>query len=108
MDCSRLRDAAIDECLCAWMQEGKIGLRWRIQAELVSGKGQFVCGAKGCEEKRGLSSFEVNFAYQEAGESKQALVKLRVCPKHAEQVRLIFTLSALSSCMHSSIVLAFD
>ncbi len=68
------------------MQEGKIGLRWRVQAELVSGKGQFVCGAKGCNETRGLSSFEVNFAYQEAGESKQALVKLRVCPKHAEQV----------------------
>ena len=70
------------------MQEGKIGLRWRVQAELVSGKGQFICGAKRCDETRGLSSFEVNFAYDEAGESKQALVKLRVCPKHAEQVRL--------------------
>ena len=71
----------------ACLQEGKIGLRRRIQAELVNGKGQFVCGAKSCQESRALSSFEVNFAYEEAGQSKQALVKLRVCPKHAEQVR---------------------
>ena len=63
----------------------------------MSGRGQFVCGAKGCEEKRGLSSFEVNFAYQEAGESKQALVKLRVCPKHAEQVCRVFLLEKAAS-----------
>lgn len=27
-------------------QEGKVGLRWRIEKEVVSGKGQFACGAK--------------------------------------------------------------
>ena len=27
-------------------QEGKLGLRWRIEREVVSGKGQFTCGAK--------------------------------------------------------------
>jgi hypothetical protein len=48
--------------------------------EVVSGKGQFVCGAKGCDERAGLCSYEVNFSYREAGKSKQALVKLRVCP----------------------------
>ena len=29
---------------------------------------------------------QVNFAYKEAGEHKQALVKVRVCPKHAMQL----------------------
>ena len=29
---------------------------------------------------------QVNFAYKEAGEQKQALVKLRLCPKHALQL----------------------
>lgn len=92
------------------------------------GKGQFACGAKSCDERRALASYEVrffhalqlncnlcpatllfacllallcavlsslfeqladmqvNFAYQEAGEQKQALVKLRLCPKHALQL----------------------
>ena len=30
--------------------------------------------------------WQVNFAYREAGENKQALVKLRLCPKHALQL----------------------
>lgn len=63
-----------------------MGLRWRTQAEVVSGKGQFRCGAKGCEERRGLSSFEVNLGYQEAGARKNALVKLRLCPAHGLQL----------------------
>ncbi|PNH03978.1 Protein FRA10AC1 [Tetrabaena socialis] len=55
-------------------------MRWRTQREVLCGKGQFACGAKGCEAGEGLCSYEVNFAYVEAGERKQALVKLRVCP----------------------------
>lgn len=27
-------------------KEGRVGLRWRTQKEVVSGRGQFVCGAK--------------------------------------------------------------
>lgn len=119
------------------LQEGKLGLRWRTEKEVVSGKGQFVCGAKvwtlpallqplsqilllaphrltpppplqqtcghgyclhqmssrckgfacpsaqGCHERGGLASFEVNFVFEEAGIAKAALVKLRLCPKHA-------------------------
>ena len=106
------------------MQESKVGLRWRTEQEVVIGKGQFACGAKGCDERRALASYEVrslpalqlnwnsgsvtllyaclclevpspceqlahvqvNFAYKEAGEQKQALVKLRLCPKHALQL----------------------
>ena len=43
----------------------------------VSVAGQFVCGSKKCAEKEGLRSWEVNFAYIEQGEKKNALVKLR-------------------------------
>ena len=138
-------------CLLSWcVQESKVGLRWRTEQEVVVGKGQFACGAKGCDERRALASYEVrslhalqlkwnsgsatvmyaclcaslcfvvsrplkqlayaqmnlayclcvvvsspfeqlayvqvNFAYKEAGEHKQALVKLRLCPKHALQL----------------------
>lgn len=64
-------------------KESKLGLRWRTQKEVISGKGQFICGAKGCEATVGLCSYEVNFNYVEAGEHKQALIKLRVCPSCA-------------------------
>ena len=41
-------------------------------------EGQFECGAKRCTEREGLRSWEVNFAYVEHGEKKNALVKLRM------------------------------
>ncbi|KAG2490848.1 hypothetical protein HYH03_010766 [Edaphochlamys debaryana] len=63
-----------------YYKQAKLGMRWRTQKEVLAGKGQFVCGARGCDAADGLCSYEVNFAYQEAGEHKQALVKLRVCP----------------------------
>mmetsp|Transcript_4110 Transcript_4110/g.6997 ORF Transcript_4110/g.6997 Transcript_4110/m.6997 type:complete len:285 (+) Transcript_4110:192-1046(+) len=61
-------------------KEGAVGMRWRVQAEVVKGKGQFICGNKRCDNRLSLASYEVNFAYKEAGENKNALVKLRVCP----------------------------
>lgn len=45
--------------------------RWRTHKEVVEGKGHFLCGAKGCGAKDGLVSYEVNFAYEEAGRQKQ-------------------------------------
>lgn len=65
---------------------GKIGLRWRTEKEVISGKGQFVCGNKHCDRKDNLSSYEVNFSYIEAGENKQALVKLVACERCAEKL----------------------
>ncbi|XP_038898609.1 protein FRA10AC1 isoform X2 [Benincasa hispida] len=62
-------------------KSGKIGLRWRTEKEVISGKGQFICGNKHCDEKDGLASYEVNFSYFEAGENKQALVKLVTCER---------------------------
>jgi len=61
-------------------------MRWRTEKEVVSGKGQFVCGNKQCGNRQGLGSYEVNFGYKEAGEHKQALVKLRVCPECADKL----------------------
>ncbi|XP_028990729.1 protein FRA10AC1 [Betta splendens] len=62
-------------------KENKFGFRWRIENEVVSGKGQFQCGNKHCEKQEGLKSWEVNFAYVEHGEKRNALVKLRLCPE---------------------------
>ncbi|XP_028822272.1 protein FRA10AC1 isoform X1 [Denticeps clupeoides] len=61
-------------------KENKFGFRWRIENEVVSGKGQFLCGNKRCEMQESLKSWEVNFAYVEHGEKRNALVKLRLCP----------------------------
>ena len=43
-------------------REGKIALRWRVESEVLEGKGQFVCGELSCGERSGLASYEVNFA----------------------------------------------
>jgi hypothetical protein len=67
-------------------KEQQLGLRWRTEKEVVAGKGQFSCGAKKCDAADGLVSYEVNFAYEEAGEAKNALVKLRVCPACAAKL----------------------
>ncbi|NXI50271.1 F10C1 protein, partial [Chloroceryle aenea] len=62
-------------------KENKFGFRWRHEKEVISGKGQFSCGNKHCDEKEGLKSWEVNFGYIEHGEKRNALVKLRLCPE---------------------------
>ncbi|RAL53883.1 hypothetical protein DM860_004354 [Cuscuta australis] len=67
-------------------KSGKIGLRWRTEKEVISGKGQFECGNKYCNQKDGLASYEVNFSYVEARETKQALVKLVACERCAEKL----------------------
>ncbi|XP_050121353.1 uncharacterized protein LOC126598995 isoform X2 [Malus sylvestris] len=38
---------------------GQIGLRWRPEKEVTSGKGQTLCGNKHCDVKDGLASYEV-------------------------------------------------
>lgn len=60
-------------------KENKIGLRWRTEQEVVKGKGQFMCGAKKCEESNNLRTWEVNFGYLEQGEKKNVLIKVRMC-----------------------------
>jgi protein FRA10AC1 len=67
-------------------RERKIGLRWRTASEVKSGKGQFFCGEKKCHNTTDLASYEVHFGYVEAGEKKEALVKLRACPGCARKL----------------------
>ena len=58
---------------------GRIGMRWRVEKEVILGKGQFVCGNKHCDSTIDLHSYEVPFTYMEKGISKTELVKCRVC-----------------------------
>ncbi|ETL50463.1 hypothetical protein L916_00300 [Phytophthora nicotianae] len=67
-------------------KEGKIGLRWRTETEVIAGKGQFSCGNKRCDERTGLHSYELLFAYIEHGERKRCLVKVRACSACAEKL----------------------
>jgi len=60
-------------------KENKFGMRWRVEKEVVLGKGQFVCGNKKCDEVEKLRTWEVNFGYVEHGTKKNALVKCRLC-----------------------------
>ncbi|VDK55741.1 unnamed protein product [Anisakis simplex] len=62
-------------------KKNKIAMRWRVEKEVKSGKGQFECGNKHCPNRESLCSWEVNFGYVEDGQKKNALVKLRLCPE---------------------------
>ena len=44
---------------------GQIGLMWRTDAQLISGKGQFICGALDCSQEDDLVTLELDFKYQE-------------------------------------------
>merc|ERR1711962_24699 len=59
-------------------KENQFGMRWRVEKEVVLGKGQFVCGNKRCDEVKKLRSWEVNSGYTEHGVKKNALVKCRL------------------------------
>ncbi|KPJ19835.1 Protein FRA10AC1-like [Papilio machaon] len=75
-------------CICdlSRYKENKVALRWRVEREVVLGKGQFQCGNKQCHSDKNLKSWEVNFAYLEDNEKKNALVKLRLCPECSEKL----------------------
>ncbi|VDO96508.1 unnamed protein product [Schistosoma margrebowiei] len=49
--------------------------------------GQFTCGNVACPAgSERLRSWEVNFVYQERGERRNALVKIRLCPPCSEKL----------------------
>lgn len=62
-----------------------VGLRWRFAQEVAQGIGQFTCGNMECNHHRiinpdlDLSDYELDFAYEEDGLEKRALVKIRLC-----------------------------
>jgi len=71
-------------------------MRWRVEKEVLSGKGESICGSTKCSEKLGLGTFEVNFKYKEDSEWKNTLVKVKVCSECAgklnHKVSLLFSL----------------
>lgn len=75
-------------CICdlSYYKMNKIAMRWRVEKEVLQGKGQFICGNKACSERKDLKSWEVNFGYVEHGEKKNALVKLRLCPDCSDKL----------------------
>ena len=56
-----------------------MALRWRVEKEVIVGKGQFICANKRCDCRDNLTSWELNFAYVEDLKRKNALVKVRLC-----------------------------
>ena len=74
----------------------KIALRWRIESEVRKGKGQFICGSKACSETLLLCSWEVNFAYVEQNEKKNALVKVRLCPDCSIKLNMVKKVNKIS------------
>jgi len=85
-------------CDLTYFKKNRIAFRWRIEKEVISGKGQFICAQKKvCSEKEGLRTWEVNFGYVEDDKPKYALVKVRLCAtcsaklnankKHREVIR---------------------
>jgi protein FRA10AC1 len=65
-------------------QTSALALRWRSLAEVISGKGQFVCGSVSCSETVQLTSWEVLFGYMEKDSDgnnvkKKTFVKVRLC-----------------------------
>ena len=77
-------------------------MRWRTEKEVISGKGQFSCGARGCSESRGLATFEVPFGYEEAGEKKHALVKVGLCSLMAPSHCCAHRVKTLSHHLHDA------
>lgn len=65
----------------------QFALRWRTEAEVVSGAGENTCGNTRCKHHNDqdvaikLSILELPFAYDEHGEHKSALVKVVLCPR---------------------------
>lgn len=70
--------------LSRW-REGAVGLRWRTEAEVLSGRGETSCGARGCAATD-LRSYELPFTYDERGETKTELVKCRLCAACAKKL----------------------
>ncbi|CAG0913407.1 unnamed protein product [Notodromas monacha] len=66
-------------CDLSQYKTGNVAMRWQTEKEVQTGKGQFICGSRKCHESAGLRTWEVPFRYQEQGEKRTELVKLRLC-----------------------------
>ncbi|VDP20594.1 unnamed protein product [Echinostoma caproni] len=64
------------------MSKVNSGMNWSMQLK----KDAFACGNVHCSATGRLRSWEVNFAYKERGERRNALVKLRLCPPCSDKL----------------------
>ncbi|KAH9957402.1 folate-sensitive fragile site protein Fra10Ac1-domain-containing protein [Russula dissimulans] len=82
---SLFREFAV--CDLKHYKSGNFALRWRTEAEVLSGAGENTCGNTRCKQLENkdeavhLSTLELPFAYEEHGERKSALVKVVLCPR---------------------------
>jgi protein FRA10AC1 len=67
--------------LILYFNNFRIGLRWCNESDLIGGKGIKICGNVSCIKTLELTPFEVNMAYREDNEDKNALVKVYLCVK---------------------------
>ena len=76
-------DAGLNKefCLADLSRLPQLGLRWRTEGEVRSGKGGSFCGVLGCTAVDGLLAYELPFSYRDAGApaAQVALVKLLCC-----------------------------
>ncbi|KAJ7196859.1 folate-sensitive fragile site protein Fra10Ac1-domain-containing protein [Mycena pura] len=83
---SLFREFAV--CDLKHYKSGNFSLRWRTEAEVLSGAGETTCGNTRCRHhgraggrRVALTTLELPFAYTEHGEAKSALVKVVLCEK---------------------------
>ncbi|KAI0267693.1 folate-sensitive fragile site protein Fra10Ac1-domain-containing protein [Gloeopeniophorella convolvens] len=82
---SLFREFAV--CDLKHYKSGNLALRWRTEAEVLSGAGETSCGNTRCEHHDNpdapaqLATLELPFTYEEHGERKSALVKVVLCPR---------------------------
>ncbi|KIM84211.1 hypothetical protein PILCRDRAFT_818545 [Piloderma croceum F 1598] len=68
-------------------KSGNFALRWRTEAEVLSGAGETSCGNTRCVHHDvnapmlSLSTLELPFVYEEQGQTKSALVKVVMCER---------------------------
>jgi protein FRA10AC1 len=69
------------------LHASQFALRWRTEAEVLSGAGENTCGNTRCKHHDNqdaavqINTLELPFAYEEHGERKSALVKVVLCPR---------------------------
>lgn len=95
-------------CNLKHARSGKVGLRWRSEAEVLSGIGHLTCSSLRCEHHQPLpelaarfeddpdsetplvqvrlGEYEVPFVYEERGERKECLVKVVLCEEDGRRL----------------------
>ena len=68
----------------------RIGLRWCNEDDILKGKGLYTCGNANCNIKNDLNPYEVNMAYVEEGENKNALVKNYLCKECGKKLNKMY------------------